>query len=333
VAEDIFAATFFGSTLYQYGLFFLSLLVALVTGKIAAFLIARYGKKLTEKTKTKFDDMVIEAALVPIQFLFFIAGLFIGFNFLSVDAGFSQSFANIIGTLVLVDIAWFMVRIVDGLIKHFVVPLTEKTESKLDDQLVPILSKVSKITIVILAIIIILDNFGYDILAILAGLGIAGLAVAFAAQQTIAEIFGGLNIFVSKPFLIGDTIEAAGITGTVEQVGLRHTQVRDFDGRINVIPNSKVSNDVIKNWTTEPARRIKMNLGLVYGTPSKKIEQAIQIVESIIKQNPNTDKTIRVGFNEFKDSSLNIRVVYYIKSKDFAVILKMQNDINLEIKS
>ena len=106
-----------------------------------------------------------------------------------------------------------------------------------------------------------------------------------------------------------------------------------FDGRINVIPNSKVSNDVIKNWTTEPARRIKMNLGLVYGTPSKKIEQAIQIVESIIKQNPNTDKTIRVGFNEFKDSSLNIRVVYYIKSKDFAVILKMQNDINLEIKS
>ena len=234
--------------------------------------------------------------------------------------------------LIIFNIAWFLIRIVDGVIHQFIKPLAEKSESKFDDQIIPVLSKISKFAIAIIALILVLDNFGFDVITLLAGLGIAGVAVAFAAQETISDVFGGLSIFASRPFVVGDTIEIDNTHGTVENVGLRYTRVRDFDGRVNVYPNRKIATGVLKNWSSEPTRRIKMNIGVVYNTNTEKLEKGMDVIRKIISDNPATTNDIRVSFNEFKDFSLNILVVYFVKSKDIVEIMKVQNEINLAIK-
>ena len=234
--------------------------------------------------------------------------------------------------LIIFNIAWFLIRIVDGVIHHFIRPLAEKTESKFDDQIIPVLSKISKFAIALIALILVLDNFGFDVITLLAGLGIVGVAVAFAAQETISDVFGGLSIFTSRPFVVGDTVEIDNIQGTVENVGLRYTRIRDLDGRINVYPNRKVATGILKNWSSEPSRRIKMNIGVVYGTTTEKLEKGMELIRKIISDNSKTTKDIRISFNEFKDFSLNILVLYFIKSSDIVEIMKVQNEINIAIK-
>jgi MscS family membrane protein len=234
--EGFLSGVYFGSTVEQYLLFFGTILGFIIAGKIVNFLLENYAKRITAKTQTEFDDLLVEASQPPILFLSFVIGLYSGSFFLSLTEAMRLTFTNIVGLLFIVDVAWFLVKIVDGVITHFVVPLTKKTKSRMDDQLVPIISKGTKVVIIALALVIILDNFGYDITAIIAGLGIGGLAVAFAAQQTIADAFGGMNILLSKPFFVGDVIEVEGLVGTVEYIGVRHTHIRDFDGRKILFP-------------------------------------------------------------------------------------------------
>ncbi len=333
MANDFFSGIYFGSALWQYALLFVTILSFLIIGKIINFILKNYVKKLTAKTKTEFDDLLIEAAQSPIMFLSILAGSYFGLGFLTVDDPLKLTISNIAALLLLINLAWFLLRIVDGLIIHFVVPLTMRTKSRMDGQLVPIISKTLKASIIAMAFIMILDNFGYDITAIIAGLGIGGLAIAFAAQQTIADAFGGLNIFMSKPFYVGDKIEVDGVIGTVEQIGIRHTHIRDLDGRINVISNSRISAAIVKNRTSEPGRKIRMNLEVTYDTSVKKIEQAISLIKEILSKQQNVDQSsIVVGFTEFKDSSLNIFAMFYIREIEYADIVKAQNTINLGIK-
>lgn len=331
---DIFSMVYFGSTMYQYGFFFATVIVFIILGKIINFFLQTYGKKLTSKTKNEFDDLVIDAVQNPLIFLSVLFGILFGLNvFLTAPPEFENTLSNIVGLLFIVDIAWFLIKIVDGIVLHFIVPITKKTKSRMDDQLIPIISKGLKASIIVMAFIIILDNFGYDITALIAGLGIGGLAVAFAAQQTIADMFGGLNILISKPFFVGDTIEVEGLIGTVEYIGIRHTHIRDFDGRKNIISNSKLSSAVLKNRTSEPGRKIRMNLGVTYDTPVKKMRKGMEIVRKIIEANPSVDtQSLVIGFTEFKDYSLNIFVSFYINEKDYAKIVSAQNEINLAVK-
>lgn len=333
VAQDVFSGIYFGSTLYQYGLFFASIIAALAIGKLFNFFSKHYLKKITAKTKTEFDDLIIEASEKPVLFLAFLLGLWAGGHFLNLSAEIDQTFSNVIGLLFIVDLAWFLVKIVDGFVEHFIIPMTRKTKSRVDDQLVPLLSGGLKSAVIVTAFVVILDNFGYDITAIIAGLGIGGLAVAFAAQQTIADAFGGLSIFVSKPFFAGDKISVEGVTGKVEKIGIRHTRIRDFEGRLNIISNSKISAAVVKNLTTEPGRKIRMNLGLVYGTSAEKLKKAVELVEEILLSQKNIDKaSVISGFNEFRDFSLNIYAEFYIHETEFKNIIATQNSVNFLIK-
>ena len=191
----------------------------------------------------------------------------------------------------------------------------------------------AKAAILLIALIIILSNFGYDVTALIAGLGIGGLAVAFAAQATIADAFGGLSIFTSKPFVVGDIVKTPDAFGTVEEVGLRYTRIRTLDKRLLVIPNSKVANGIIENVSTEPASRIQLHLGLTYATPAKKIRLAKETILKIIKSNPGCAKdpllAAQVTFSEFKDYNLDIWVIYFVDKDNW---IDVQGQINEAIK-
>ncbi len=207
-----------------------------------------------------------------------------------------------------------------------------RTESALDDQLVPILGKSIKWFIWIIGALLFLQNvLNYNISSLIAGLGIGGLAIGLAAQDTIANVFGAVMIFVDRPFKVGDAISLAGYEGAVESIGLRSTRIRTWDGTLVTIPNRTVAAANITNLTARPMRRTTFTIGLVYNTSTEQLEHALAILREIMGKHPSTGQ-YRAYFNQFGDFSLNILVQHWCKFMDYEAYLKAIEEINLEIK-
>ena len=327
---DILTQTYFGSNLGQYLFFAGSFIIATIVAKILYFFIKKYGTILTAKTENQFDDLVIEAIDKPITFAGFIIGLSIGYSFLTPDNAFiTNNFLNAISALIILNITWLALKLIDGFIEHIVIPLTSKTESKLDDQLIPILRKLAKGAVILMALVIILSNFGIDVLPLVAGLGIGGLAVAFAAQKTVEDMFGGLSIFTSKHFIVGDAVRVGSVEGIVEAVGIRNTRIRDWDGRSNILPNSQVVGGTVINISSEEARRVSVKLGLTYSTSFAQMQKAMKILKDIVNNHKDCKKDPRAVFKEYDDSSMNIWFVYYITNNERK--FDIMSEINMEI--
>jgi len=198
--------------------------------------------------------------------------------------------------------------------------------------LIPILRKTMKVVVICLAAVIALDNFGIDVMTLIAGLGIGGIAFAFAAQRTIADAFGGISLLTSRPFVVGDVIETLGITGTVEEINLRHTRIRNLDKRLVTVSNSDLSNAVIVNITSAPKRKTIWTIGVTYDTSVKKIEQAKKIIINAVKNCDLCDDSPTVAFDGFGDSSLNIFAMFFTKTGDWPDMVKAKDQVGLEIK-
>jgi len=194
------------------------------------------------------------------------------------------------------------------------------------------LKKLLKILIVILGILTALKTIGYDITALLAGLGIGGLAVALAAQDTIRNFIAGILIFVDKPFKIKDWIKFDGGEGIVEDIGVRSTKIRTFDDSLIVVPNTSLVNANIENFSEMRKRRVLVYIGLTYDTPVEKIKRAKEIIKEIIEAHPGTLPPIRITFYKFNTYSLDIRVEYFIRNFGFDYYLNTIDEINLKIK-
>jgi len=333
LSAGFFEQQYFGNSLWQYLVFLAIVGVSVIAAKIADYLLRNWGRKFADKSANKFDDLVLDVVEAPLVAAIVIAGIFFGYHFLTFPDAIDGVFVIVIQVLYIFVGAWLAIRFVDSLIVQYIEPLSSKTESKLDDQLIPILRKIAKASIIIISFIIILSNFGYDVTALIAGLGIGGLAVAFAAQATIADAFGGLSIFTSKPFLVGDIVKTPDALGKVEEVGFRYTRIRTFDKRLLIIPNSKIASSVIENISSEPARRIQLHLGVTYDTPSKKLKQAKQIILDVLASNKGCMKDAplapTVTFSEFKDFSLNIWVIYFADKDNW---IPVQGEVNESIK-
>ena len=148
----------------------------------------------------------------------------------------------------------------------------------------------------------------------IAGLGIGGLALALAAHDSIKNIFAGIMIFLDKPFKMRDRIQINGYDGIVEEVGIRSTRIRTLEGRIVTIPNCTFTDNSVINVTSQPALKIKLNLGLTYDTDEVRMQRALDIIGEIIVDNSDIiEENYYAGFNQFGDFSLNILFIYYIK--------------------
>lgn len=237
---------------------------------------------------------------------------------------------HIFGFLVVINVTWLIVRLMDAIIEEYVVPLAEKTKSDLDDQLLPLFRKGIKVIIWSLGIIMALNNAGYDVGAIVAGLGIGGLAFALAAQDTVKNFFGGIMIFADKPFKIGDRIQIAGIDGFVQEIGIRSTRIKTLAGRIVTVPNSKFSDDAVENVDLEPSRKVVLNLGLTYDMKAEQMQRAMDVLKEIGAAHSNMlEEEVLVSFTSFGDFSLGITFIYFIKKE--ADIFDAQSAVNLDI--
>jgi len=330
----VFDLVYFGNPLFLWGYALGIVVLFIILSRISLFVSKNFLTKLTAKTKSDFDDILIDLMEEPFAFFIVVIGFVVAFQLLTFETSINDFFYNAIKLLIMADIAWFAIRFVDSLFERIIKPIVNKSKTKLDDQLVPWLKKSLKAVIIFMAAIIILDNMGIDVMALLAGLGIGGIAFAFAAQKTIADAFGGLSILFSRPFIVGDTIRFSNgaYTGKVEEINLRYTKLRDTEKQLVIVPNSILSGEILTNITGALKRKVTWHIGLTYTTPNKKIEEAKKIITNAIKHCEYCDDEFTVALEEFATSSINILVIFHTKRGIWEDMVAARDLVGLEIK-
>jgi MscS family membrane protein len=317
VVDALLSETYGGSTIAQYALFFGILTVGAVVGRAASFLLERHLMKKAEGTETDIDDVIIRSLGGPIALLGVVVAAFFGRDVLTPTDDAAVFLRAVVEVPLVVALAWITIRLTDGFIKRYIGDYAEESESKLDDALVPIVSRMTNIAIISVSAIVILDSIGYDVTAIIASVGIGGIAVAFAARKTLTDVFGGAHILSTKPFLVDDVIEVNDYAGTVEEIGLRSTIIRDFDGRIVTMPNSNIAESEITNISSEQTRRVLTLLDLPYDLTAEEMAVALDSLERSVQGVDGIDvEQTGAWFWEYGDSSKRVRLEYYIADLD-----------------
>ncbi|MEM6961309.1 MAG: mechanosensitive ion channel family protein [Myxococcota bacterium] len=207
-----------------------------------------------------------------------------------------------------------------------------KTATKLDDQLVPLLRKIAKAVVSTLGVLFVLQNLNVDIGSLLAGATVGGLAFSFAAKDTVANLFGSIAIFADGPFQIGDWVIIDGTEGVVEEIGMRTTRLRTFYNSIVFVPNSKVANAVIDNYSGRYKRRVSTTLGIEYGSSPEQVEAFTDGIRAILRASPAVQQdAFEVHFRNFGDSALEVLVYFFLDVSTWSEELRHRHTIFLEI--
>ena len=329
-----------GNAIWRFAIVLLVILVSMVIGRIAQFIINNYAMRLEKKYGTITPTLLLRCLTKPVSVAVFAMGLFVCKLFLVFgDEGISTSieayWTKITKAIAAIAIAYALYRLVD-IIEYYLLRWTGKTKTKLDDMLVPVIRKSLRVTITIIAALWIADGIlGAEIRAILLSAGVGGIAIALAAKDTIANFFGSITIFTDKPFQIDDLVKIGGHFGPVEEVGFRSTRIRTLQGHLVTIPNNMITNSTVENIGKRPFIRRTSNITITYDSGHTKAEKAVEIIKKLLSQVPeiNTDpeKPPRAYFSDFNDWSLNIYMSYWVKPADYWVYQEVNERVNLEI--
>ncbi len=324
---------FMGIAMWQIAAAFVSILAGMVLKKISDFIFDKKVIPLLKKTPWEFDNLMASAASRPAGWLFLLGGFAGAFSVLPLPTnpnvgGFVFGALKI---LLAVDIVWFLYRCIDVLV-DYLTAMAQRTESKLDDQLIPLIRKALKLTIGAIGFVWVVQLLGYSVSSLVAGLGIGGLAIALALKDTLANFFGSIVIFLDRPFAVGDRIKLSGVDGTVEGIGFRSTRIRTLGATIVSLPNSTVANTTIDNLSKRPKRRIVQTVGVTYDANADQMERAVGAIRNILESNDGVDQEyIVVRFTDFGDSSLDISMYYFTKSVSFGEHAEVREQVNLAI--
>ena len=326
---DFLNIKFLSLPLYKIFLAFLCLFLFLILRKYFTLKILKIGKKLVEKTKTDIDDKLFEALKEPLKFLFIIGGIYFFFYFLEIKG---DLLIHIIKALLIFDLFWFLFNSVN-LFENNVFLLIGKY-GKASREMASFIIKLTKILIISLAVITLLQEFGINVTGFLASLGLGGLAFALAAKDTAANIFGGIAILTDNIFKIGEWVKIGDAEGSVEDIGMRTTKIRAFDKRLIIVPNAKIANSNVENFSRRDKRRVIMRIGLKYDTSVEVIKQIVEDIKNMLLKHPGVakDESVLINFDEFADNSLEIFCYFFINTAELKEYLKVKEDINLKIK-
>lgn len=274
--------------------------------------IGKWIKRLTARTANQLDDLLIDKLEEPIAFLIVLAGVRIALNFLTLNSGFSEFINSAYHLVLAFTIAWMLARTYKAIQQTYLMPIAQKSDTTIDDQLLSLLGSGSQVIIYTLALIVGLNNAGYNVGAILAGLGIGGLAFALAAQDTVSNLFGGIMIFVQRLFKVGDRIEIGDFSGYVTSIGIRSTTLQTLTGRLVVVPNRMFNEVPVRKvrWSRE-LYLVEQTLQLDKNSPPALLQQLKTEIETIIDAHPCTADTL-VLLDGFTDFALEIYYCYMI---------------------
>lgn len=296
----------------------------LIIEKIIIQVLLRMGYK-------KLADEVVIPVAKPVSFLIIFPLLIVLVPVLQLPIGMSRYVTLALKAIWPIFAIVFFYRLVD-IFSIYLSKMAERTESTLDDQLVPLLRKVLKTFVVIVGGLFILDNLDFDITGLIAGISIGGLAFALAAQDTIKNFFGSLMIFIDRPFQVGDWITSGDVDGTVEEVGFRSTRIRTFRNSVMYIPNGVITNQMIDNHGLRVYRRFMTNIAMTYDTPPDLIEVFVEGLKEIVKKHPKTRKDyFEIHFNNMGSSSLDVLFYIFFDVPTWTEELKARHEILLKI--
>ncbi|MBN1826485.1 MAG: mechanosensitive ion channel family protein [Candidatus Eisenbacteria bacterium] len=310
------------------------LLAALIVRKIFQSIILDRLRKLADRTRTDIDDHLIQAVERPVGALIILVGFRVAFAVLRLPSeplDVQRFLRVLIIVLITLDVTWLFIRLTDVL-TLFLAKMTQKTESTLDDQLVPLIRKTVKVVFAILAFVVVVQNLGYQVTGLLAGLGIGGLAFALAAQTTLSNLFGSVTIILDRPFRVGELVSGDGFLGVIEEIGLRSTRVRTLDKTMVTVPNAKLADMTVDNLTQRSRRRVRFTLGVTYETDADRMERALERIRAVLEAREDAEPgSIVVRFAGFGDSSLDILVQFLSIRTDWAEYLTVRQEVNLAI--
>ena len=322
-----------GVAVWQFLAAFAFILLGLVAKKVSDFLMDRKIVPLLRRTPFQFDHLLAEVASKPIGLLFLLGGLGLAVASLRLPTEPNvRAFAyGTLKVLLAADLVWFLFRIVDVLVAYLA-RMAKRTDSKLDDQLVPLIRKALKVTIGVVCGVWVVQLLGYSVSSLLAGLGIGGLAVALALQDTLSNFFGSIFIFLDRPFAVGDMVKVGDVEGIVEQIGFRSTRIRTWSATLVIMPNKHMADAKIDNWSKMPKRRVVQTVGVTYETTADRMEQAVAAIRKLLETDEGVDQEfVIVRFSDFGASSLDITVIYFTKAIAYADHLATKERVNLAI--
>lgn len=317
-----------GNTIENWGISILIILGAIIIVKLLSLLGKKVIKPFVTGTDNHLDDVIFYSLEAPVKFAIILLGIWIAIHRLVYPDSFVKVVDNAYSILIVLDITWFFGRLFSSLLQVY----WGKQSNGQANKMMPIIKRTILVIVWLIGIVMALSNVGVNISALLGTLGIGGIAFALAAQDTVKNVFGAFTILTDKPFSIGDTIRVDSYEGTVVDVGVRSTKIMNYDKRIITFPNYKITDTSIVNISSEPMRRVVLNLGLTYDTTSEKMKEALELLKSIPKRVENVSSNpsdIVAVFTEYSDSALVIMYIYFIEKQ--GDILGVTSNINMEI--
>jgi MscS family membrane protein len=318
--------TLLGWQLWQWALFLIALPLTYLAALLPTWIVGRLVRGRETEMSRKFSLLITGPIRVVLWVLFIRAAI----SYIGVSATGHSLFSA--GPLLTIALAWVAIRLADLVFDWWAENLQEKGEESAAVLVQPV-RKIAKGLVVLFAALLWLDNIGFNVSTLLAGLGVGGIAVALAAQDTLKNFFGSVMILLDKPFSVGQRVTVKGHDGVVEDIGLRSTKIRLLTGHQATVPNDQMANIDIENIGRRPHIRRLTNITITYDTPPEKIEKAVNIIETTLDNHEGmeTDFPPRVYFNEFNPYSLNILVLYWYHPPDYWSFLAFSQRVNLQI--
>ncbi|MGD8262218.1 MAG: mechanosensitive ion channel family protein [Desulfobacterales bacterium] len=307
-----------------------------VMAVVFVFLIIRISKavlfrqinRIAAKTATEWDDLAV-GLINKIKLFFLIAiAFYVGSRLLTLPNAITKFSNKFFGIILLIQIGIFASEIIRFWLNWY---RKQKIEDRADAvTTVTSVGFIVKILLWLIILLIALDNLGVNVSALIAGLGVGGIAVALAMQNILGDLFASFSIVLDKPFVIGDFIIVDNFLGTIEHIGLKTTRVRSLSGEQLIFSNTDLLKTRIRNYKRMYERRIVFSIGVVYQTSHEKLTKIPKIIENIINKQEQT-RFDRAHFKEYGPYSLNFEIVYWIENPDYDIYMEIQQAINLEI--
>lgn len=332
--------TFWGNSVENLLWFFGIILVAVVFKRL---LSKQLGKIIFKVFKRDKEDTVLNVdqlfalMIKPVELMIVFVGISFAVKMLHFppadggDINIERMIDILIQISLVVSVTWAILRLIDfiGLV---LMQQAAKTETTADDQIIQFVKEALKIFTYIFAFLFTLGAvFQLNIGAMVAGLGIGGLAIALAAQDTLQNVIASFIIFFDKPFVVGDYIKVEGISGVVEKIGFRSTRIRTLEKSYLTIPNNMLVSNVLDNMSLRTFRRSKFQIGLLYATSIDQMKAIVKDIQAYIDGHEKTNEDGLVRFEEFGDSSLNITILLYVDTQSYDEYMLVTEDINFRI--
>lgn len=324
-----FAYQVFGVPLAQILAAVIVFSFVLLLRKFFTLLVITTLQKLAKYTTTYYDDRIISALKAPLRFAFVVIAVHLFFRIIFLE---TEVIKNILNTLIVYDIFWAILAITEalrGLAHEFAARFSADLSKEVGNFMLTLL----KILISGVGLGAMLQVWGINVTALVASLGIGGLAFALAAKDTAANLFGSFALLADKSIRIGEWIKVGSTEGVVEAIGMRTTKIRSFGKSLITVPNQMIANTPIENFSRRGVRRIKMRIGLTYGTSSEQMTNIVEEIKYMLHNHEGIShkETLLVNFESFGDSALNIFIYTFTATANWAKYLDIREDVHLNI--